>query len=312
MIGLDLGGTAIKAGLCRLNGELIGKWEGPTEAAKGTDQIVSNMVAYAEELLKQHQMSWNELKGIGVGVAGFVDHDAGMIKTSPNLGIERVPIRQLLEERVNLPVSIDNDANAAALGEAWAGAGTGKKQVVCYTLGTGVGGGIIADGRIYRGKGYAGELGHLQIVPDLEAVSCRCGQKGCLETVSSATGIKRMAIEAVERGEQSELQFIEKEELSAKHVFDAARGGDKTALRIVKRAAYYLGKSMALISVVLHPERFIVGGGVSLAGDVLFEPLRKSYEEHVLNVFEGSADIVPAVLGNDAGMIGASLLTDIK
>lgn len=306
VIGVDLGGTTIKVGLCRPNGELLRKWEGATDAHEGADRIIANIVDYASQLLVQHGWGWDEIAGVGLGVAGFVDAQKGWVSSSPNLGIKDVAIRDQLQQKVNVPVMIDNDTNTAALGEASMGAGQGKKHVVCYTLGTGVGGGIVANGRIYQGGGYAGEFGHMRVVPDLEAVSCRCGQTGCLETVASATGIRRMAMEAMERGEQGELTLIEN--ISTKDVFDAARNGDEVALRIVKRATYYLAKSMALATVILDPERFIIGGGVSLAGDVLFEPLRQFYEKDVLQQFKGKADIQPAKLGNEAGMIGSALL----
>jgi glucokinase len=177
--------------------------------------------------------------------------------------------------------------------------------MVAYTLGTGVGGGIIIDGKIYQGfRGMAGELGHIKVVPDLEAIQCGCGQLGCVETVSSATGIIRMAKDAVQRGESTSLSL--KETITAKDVFDAAKEGDKVALRIVKRAAYYLGKAMAAVAVVLNPQRFIIGGGVSRAGDILFDELRKVYAQNVPEAFTQGVDIVPATLGNNAGVVGAA------
>jgi glucokinase len=224
---------------------------------------------------------------------------------APNLKWKEVPVKKELEARLGLPVALDNDANVAALGEAWSGAGAGIKNMVAFTLGTGVGGGIIIDGRIYQGfRGMAGELGHIKVVPDLEAIQCGCGQLGCVETVSSATGIIRMAKDAVARGESTALSL--NDNITAKDVFDAARDGDEVAIRIVKRAAYYLGKAMAAVAVVLNPQRFIIGGGVSRAGDILFNEIRKVYEQNVPSAFSEQVDIVPAKLGNDAGVVGAA------
>ncbi|MGO4375387.1 ROK family protein, partial [Paenibacillus sp. MCAF20] len=197
------------------------------------------------------------------------------------------------------------DANVAALGEAWGGAGKGIDQCVCYTLGTGVGGGIIINGKIVEGfAGMAGELGHMAIVPDLEAIQCGCGKMGCLETVSSATGIIRMAKDAVERGDRTSLSLVE--DIMAKDVIDAAKAGDEVASRIVSRAAYYLGKSMAMMAIILNPQYFIIGGGVSKAGDFLFDQIREVFEKYTQDQAKENVKIVAATLGNNAGVVGAA------
>jgi glucokinase len=243
--------------------------------------------------------------GIGAGLAGFMDIPEGFVKFSPNLQWHNVPAKKMLEEFLGKTVKIDNDANVAALGEAWAGSGAGIPNVVCYTLGTGVGGGIIINGKIYQGStGMAGELGHMSVVPDIEAIQCGCGQMGCLETVSSATGIVRMANEAVERGEKTSLALHEK--IEAKHVFDAAKSGDEVSLRIVNRAAYYIGRSMAALAVIINPKRFIIGGGVSKAGEILFQPIRETFKKYTPETASEGVEIVAATLGNDAGIVGAA------
>ncbi|NTZ20501.1 ROK family glucokinase [Paenibacillus sp. JMULE4] len=304
-VGVDLGGTSIKVGLCNEQGKLLLTDEGPTGTEHGADVVLENIAQYVRKLVAESDYTWDQVAGIGAGIAGFMDISEGFVKLSPNLGWRNVPVKKILEEKLGKSVKIDNDANVAALGEAWAGAGAGIPNIVCYTLGTGVGGGIIIRGRIYQGfSGMAGELGHMAIVPDLEAIDCGCGKKGCLETVSSATGIIRMAKEAVERGESTSLALVEN--IMAKDVFDAAKTGDETALRIINRAALYLGKSMATVSVILNPQRFIVGGGVSKAGDILFDAIRKHYREHTQVTAQEGVDIVPAVLGNDAGVVGAA------
>ncbi|MDO3413111.1 ROK family glucokinase [Saccharibacillus sp. CPCC 101409] len=304
-VGMDLGGTTIKVGLCSESGVLLHTYEGPTGVADGPETVISNMEAYVRRVVEESSYSWEQLAGVGAGVAGFTNVRDGIIVMAPNIGLKDVPIRAILEERLGKPVRIDNDANVAALGEAWSGAGAGVENCVCYTLGTGVGGGIIINGGIYQGfSGMAGEIGHVAVVPDLEAIQCGCGKMGCLETVSSATGIIRMAKEAVERGERT---FIaDASEITAKTVFDAAKAGDEVALRIVKRAAFYLGKSMAAFAAVLNPQSFIIGGGVSKAGEILFAPIRETFAQLTPEPLQKGVEIVPAVLGNDAGMIGAA------
>ncbi|WP_226000422.1 ROK family glucokinase [Paenibacillus sp. BJ-4] len=304
-VGVDLGGTAIKVGICNENGQLLHTYEGPTETDKGVDVVISNIEKYVRHIVEQSPYEWDQLKGVGAGVAGFTNVRNGIIVLAPNIGFRDVPIRALLEERIGKPVKIDNDANVAALGEAWAGAGKGRDNCVCYTLGTGVGGGIIINGKIYQGfSGMAGEIGHMSVVPDLEAIQCGCGKMGCLETVSSATGIIRMAKDAVERGDRTSLAL--EDQIAAKEVFDAAKAGDEVALRIVNRAAFYLGKSMAAVAAVLNPELFIIGGGVSKAGDFLFEEMRRVYTKLAPEPLQQGVSIVPAVLGNDAGIVGAA------
>jgi glucokinase len=305
-VGVDIGGTNIKVGICDKDGNLVQTYEGPTDADQGPDTVLERIAEYVEKIVEQSPYAWEQVQGIGIGIAGFMDIPEGFVKLSPNFpGFRNVPVKKTLEAKLGKTVKIDNDANVAALGEAWGGAGRGIPNVVCYTLGTGVGGGVIINGKIHQGfGGMAGELGHISIVPDIEAIECGCGQKGCLETVSSATGIVRMAKDAVERGERTSLALLEK--IEAKDVFDAAKSGDEVAVRIVNRAAYYLGRSMATVAVVVNPQRFILGGGVAKAGDILFEPIRETFKKYTPEVAQEGVDIVPATLGNNAGVVGAA------
>ncbi|WP_374020709.1 ROK family glucokinase [Paenibacillus thiaminolyticus] len=304
-VGVDLGGTAIKVGICDTEGRLLQTFEGPTEVAKGHDTVIDNIENYIRRIVEESPYDWSQVAGIGAGVAGFTNVKEGVILLAPNVGFKDVPIRSILEARLGKPVKIDNDANVAALGEAWSGAGKGIDNCVCYTLGTGVGGGIIINGKIVQGfSGMAGELGHIAVIPDLEAIQCGCGKMGCLETVSSATGIIRMAKDAVERGDRTSLSLLE--DIAAKDVFDAAKAGDEVAVRIISRAAFYLGKSMAAVAVTLNPERFIIGGGLSKAGEFLFEQIRETFKKLSPEPVTRGVSIVPAELGNDAGMIGAA------
>ncbi|NBD28329.1 ROK family glucokinase [Paenibacillus glycinis] len=305
VVGVDIGGTSIKVGICDSEGALLHTYEGPTEVEKGSDAVCDNIAAYARLIVEQSSYEWDQVEGVGIGIAGFLDIPRGFVHKSVNLFFENVPLKDILEAKLNKKVLVNNDANVAALGEAWAGAGRGISDCVCYTLGTGVGGGVIINGKIVEGyKGMAGELGHMAIVPDLEAIQCGCGNKGCLETVSSATGIIRMAKDAVERGDRTSLSFVEN--IMAKDVIDAAKAGDEVAARIVNRAAFYLGKSMATVAVVLNPQRFIIGGGVSKAGEFLFEQIRDVFRKSTPNMAQEGVEIVPAILGNDAGVVGAA------
>ncbi|SFF36155.1 glucokinase [Paenibacillus catalpae] len=304
-VGVDVGGTAIKVGICNVDGDLLHTYEGPTETSKGTDTILHNIAQYARNIVAESSFEWEQVEGVGVGIAGFLDIPNGIVKFSGNLKIENVNLKGYLEKELQVKVLVNNDANVAALGEAWAGAGKGIDNCVCYTLGTGVGGGIIIGGKIVEGfAGMAGELGHIAIVPDLEAIQCGCGKMGCLESVSSATGIIRMAKDAVERGDRTTLTQVEN--IMAKDVIDAAKAGDEVAARIVSRAAYYLGKSMALMAVVLNPECFIIGGGVSKAGDFLFDQIREVFAKYTQKEAQEGVKIVAATLGNNAGVVGAA------
>ncbi|MFS0724702.1 ROK family glucokinase [Paenibacillus sp. 1P07SE] len=302
-VGVDVGGTTIKTGICNAEGTLLETYEGPT--GEGSEAILNNMAAYARHIVEQSTHSWDDVQGVGVGIAGFLDIPAGIVTFSANLDLRDVHVKTIMQEKLGKLVEINNDANVAALGEAWSGAGKGIPNVVCYTLGTGVGGGIIIGGRIVEGfAGMAGELGHINIVPDLEAIQCGCGKLGCLETVSSATGIIRMAKDAVARGDRTSLSSVE--HIMAKDVVDAAKAGDEVAIRIVARAAYYLGKSMATLAVVLNPQRFIIGGGVSKSGEFLFEQMREVFAKLTPDKAQEGVEIVPAILGNNAGVVGAA------
>ncbi len=304
-VGVDVGGTSIKVGVCDENGALLHKYEGPTGNDQGSETILNNMAEYARVVVEEAGLAWEDVQGVGIGVPGFLDIPNGVLLHSPNLVMRDTPLKAILTERLGKPVLVNNDANVAALGEAWAGAGRGVPECVLYTLGTGVGGGIIHDGKIVVGSNAAaGELGHIAIVPDLEAIQCGCGKMGCLETVSSATGIIRMAKDAVARGDHTSLAMVEN--IMAKDVIDAAKAGDEVAARIVNRAAYYLGKSMAVVAVVVNPQRFIIGGGVSKAGEYLFEQIREVFYKYTPDGASKGVQIVPAELGNDAGIVGAA------
>ncbi|GBF10634.1 ROK family glucokinase [Tepidibacillus sp. HK-1] len=310
LIGIDLGGTSIKMGLVSTEGELLSHQEISTRTKEGVNAIIEDMVQYAKTLVQDQGFALDQVQGIGIGIPGLLDMEQGIVRLAPNLGWKDVAIKKQLEEKLNIPVKIENDANIAALGEAWVGAGKGYKHIVMATIGTGIGGGIIIDGKILHGKkGMAAELGHIPISD--EGIQCGCGNYGCLETVSSATGMIRKAKEVVTQGRPSLLteQYVDKmDEITAKSVIDAAKLGDHEAMQIVNRAGSLLGKALATVANLLDPEIMIIGGGVSRAGDILFNPIKQAFHEHGLKNIIDSIEIVPAQLGNDAGMIGAASL----
>lgn len=304
-VGVDLGGTSIKVGVCDERGTLLSELEGPTETSRGHEGVLQNVELYVRKAVDQGPCSWDQIQGIGAGIPGFMDIPNGFVKASPNLGWKDVNVTQILEKRLGKAIKINNDANVAALGEYWSGAGKGFSDVVCLTLGTGVGGGVIIRDSLCQGvNGMAGEIGHMNLVREDEAILCGCGKKGCLETVSSATGMIYMAKEAIARGEATTL--AKEDTITAKQVLDHAKMGDPIANQIVDRAAMYLGKALAMISITINPGRYVIGGGVSKAGDFLFDQINRYYREYAIDSAQEGVEIVPAKLGNSAGIVGAA------
>ncbi len=304
-VGVDLGGTNIKIGICDSQGKLLQQFEGPTYSEQGAEAVLTRIADYVRKTVHEAGLDWAAVAGVGAGIAGFLNADKGEVIFSPNLGWHDVPVKKILENKLGVTVKIENDANVAALGEAWSGAGRGIRHLVCFTLGTGVGGGIIIDNQIYQGfSGFAGELGHIKVVEREEAIQCGCGQLGCVESVSSATGIVYMANEAVVSGKSTKLR--EFAVITAKDVFDLAKTGDEIALEIVRRAATYLAKAISITTVILNPQRIVIGGGVVKAGNILLDPIREVFAQITPEASVRGVDIVPALLGNDAGIIGAA------
>jgi glucokinase len=250
--------------------------------------------------------------GIGMGAPGPVNVKTGIIDGAFNLGWKsEYPLQQILEEKTSIPVFVDNDANCAALGEMWKGAGVGTKELVCLTLGTGIGGGVISNGHIIHGiKGASGEIGHITAIPTGGA-PCNCGKTGCIETIASATGIARMATEKLKiETEDGELLriFTKNGKVSAKDVLDSARNGDRLANEVVNEVALYLGLAISHIANTLNPEKIVLGGGVSKAGEILLKPVNEYFVKYSFNRVASSTTLTLATLGNDAGVIGAAWL----
>lgn len=305
VFGVDVGGTTVKMGLFDRNANVLDKWEIKSVTANGGERILPDIAESIQNKMKEMDIETDEVAGIGIGVPGPVDAEGTVYKTA-NLGWDTVfNIPEAFQEYLQLPVMAGNDANVAALGEMWQGGGKGYKDLVVVTLGTGVGGGIICNGQMVTGaNGAAGEIGHIH-VEDNETEECGCHNIGCLEQYASATGIARLARKRLE--EDTADSVLRGREISAKSVFDAVKFGDAVAIQIAERFGEYLGKGLAAIAGVVNPQIFVIGGGVSKAGEVLFEYIRPYYIQYA---FRGcrDAEFALATLGNDAGIFGAAKL----
>lgn len=302
--GVDLGGTTVKMGLFQDDGCLLDKWEIKTRVENEGEAILPDIAASIKEKMEQMHIEKEHVIGIGLGVPAAVVNGAEVMETT-NLGWGYKAVKRELEELIGISVRVENDANVAALGEMWQGGGKGYNSLVMVTLGTGVGGGIIVNGRILSGKnGGGGEIGHLVVQPD-ETDKCGCGKTGCLEQYASATGIARLARRKL-AGNQTET-VLRAEGVTAKDVFDAVKAGDAVAKEIAEEFGAYLGYALSNVGAVLDPEVFVIGGGVSKAGEILLDYIKKYYVEKAYNTCE-NAEFVLAQLQNDAGIYGAAKL----
>ena len=307
VIGVDLGGMSAKFGLFQKDGTRVDVWTIPTRTEKKGSLIIPDMGASIRERVKMQGLSLKDIYGVGIGVPGAVLED-GIVNRCPNLGWGKTPAQELMENE--LPgvkmIRIANDANVAALGEMWQGAGKGTKNLCMITLGTGVGGGLVLDGKIVQGAfGAGGEIGHMPVNPE-ETDVCGCGKRGCLEQYCSASGIIRVTKKMLE--ETSEPSVLrDREKVTARAIFDAAKEGDAFAQERIAVYADALGRAMATIASVVDPELFLLGGGVSRSGKMLTDPVREAYKKYAFHASR-KAKIRVAKLGNDAGMYGAARL----
>ncbi len=299
--GVDIGGTTIKMGFFETSGKLIDKWEIKTNTENKGESILSDVAQAIDNKLAQEGISKDDVQGIGIGVPGPVTSD-GVVHRCVNLGWGVKSVADELASLTGLNVKVGNDANVAALGEMWKGAAEGSKDVIVVTLGTGVGGGIIVDGKIVNGAtGAGGEIGHITVNDD-EIEPCNCGQYGCLEQYASATGIVRMAKRKLAKSaETTTLRDIE--DLSAKAIFDEAKAGDEIAKGLVDELGKILGSALSNMACVVNPEVIVIGGGVSKAGQILIDVIKKHFVETSFHACR-DANFVLAVLGNDAGIYG--------
>ncbi|HEM6148279.1 ROK family glucokinase [Streptococcus suis] len=312
IIGIDLGGTSVKLAILTTEGEIQEKWSIKTNILDEGSHIVPDIIDSIKHRFESHGLTKDDFLGVGMGSPGVVDSEVGTVIGAYNLNWKTLQlVKKQFETALGLPFFIDNDANVAALGEQWVGAGNNNPNVVFMTLGTGVGGGVIAAGNLIRGvKGAGGELGHITV--DFEApFACTCGKKGCLETVASATGIVNLSRRYADQyaGDAKLKQMIDDgQDVTAKDVFDLAKEGDDLALIVYRHFSEYLGVACANIAAVLNPAYIVLGGGVSAAGEFLLDGVRKVFAENSFPQIKESTQIVLATRGNDAGVLGAASL----
>ena len=303
-VGIDVGGTTVKLGIFEVNGQLMEKWEIPTRTEDGAKYILPDIAESVKEKLADLKIELGDVVGAGMGIPGPVLAD-GMVTQCVNLGWKEKNAQNELSELLGVPVKSGNDANVAALGEMWQGGGKGFHDIVMVTLGTGVGGGVIIDEKIVPGRhGLGGEIGHIH-VRDEETEACNCGGVGCLEQIASATGIAREARRKMAADNTPSVLREQGEGVTAKDVLDAATAGDALADEVVETAARYLGLVLSQVALTVDPEAFVIGGGVSKAGQFLTDKIDKYYQKYTV-ISKDKGIIALAKLGNDAGIYGAA------
>lgn len=305
IIGLDLGGTKISCAVADLKGEIVKQYTIPTLANLGEEKVMNRIISVIDKIIKESKININEIQAIGVGAPGPLDIKNGIIITTPNLPFKNFNIIKPIKNRYNTPTYIDNDANVATIGEYIFGAGKGTENMIFVTVSTGIGGGAILNGNIYRGNtSNALEIGHMTLMPN--GPKCNCGNCGCVEALASGTSIAKQANEAVLKGEYTSLSKFEN--ITSVEVFKEARNGDKIAKKIVNNSLTYLGICIANLVTIFDPEIIVIGGGVSKAGDIVFDEVRKEVNKRCFSIIAKACNIVPALLGGDAGIKGAIAL----
>ncbi len=300
--GIDVGGTTVKCGLFTTEGEVLDKWEIRTRTEDNGSRILPDIAETIKEKISEKELNRDEIAGVGIGIPGPVNEN-GEVPCAVNLHWGYVNIEKDLSEMTGLTVKAGNDANVAALGEFWKGGGAGSHNMILVTLGTGVGGGIIINGRIVAGShGAGGEIGHAH-VEDSVTEPCNCGNCGCLEQMASATGIVRLAKEALASTDAPSL--LRGQEISAKTVFDAVKENDAVAIQIAERFGTYLGKALSIFSTVVDPQVIVIGGGVSKAGPILLDYIIRPFRKYAFTPSKNT-EFALATLGNDAGIFGAA------
>ncbi|MGT2929027.1 ROK family glucokinase [Streptococcus dentasini] len=312
LLGIDLGGTTIKFGILTTEGDIQEKWAIETNILEDGKHIVPDIVESLKHRLNLYGLTSEDFIGIGMGSPGAVDRDKKTVTGAFNLNwADKQEVGSVIEKETGIPFAIDNDANVAALGEAWTGAGGNQPDVILVTLGTGVGGGIIADGNLIHGvAGAGGEIGHINVEPQT-GFECTCGNRGCLETVASATGVVRLArqmAEAYEGASNIKAAIDNGDDVTSKDIFTAAAAGDKFSDAVVEKVAFYLGLAAANLGNTLNPDSVVLGGGVSASGEFLRSRVEKYFLQYAFPAVKMSTKIKIAELGNDAGIIGAASL----
>lgn len=307
VIGVDLGGTKILTVLSNLQGEIIARNRLPTKSEQGTSKVIGRILTTIDQVIADSDLATDDIEAIGVGAPGPLSVKEGIIHQAPNLGWKDVNLKQLLESELNIPVFVENDANAAALGSKWFGAGRDKQDLVYLTISTGIGSGIIIDNELYHGfSDSAGEVGHMVIDPESD-IRCRCGDRGCWEALASGTALGRLGQKAVSSGSSSLMEELVDsiDQIDGAVVTEAAAQGDTTAKRILDQVTNYLGIGIANLINILNPELIVIGGGVSQAGNIVLESIKKTALERAMETSAKEVKIVPVQLGDDIGAVGA-------
>jgi len=310
VLAIDLGGTKIFAAIISNKGQVMAREYCLTLADEGPQPVIKRILSAIDHILRQINIDLSQLYGISIAAAGAIDSEKGLVTSSPHLpGWHDIPLRDIVREKYKVNTFLTNDANAAALGEHHFGAGRGVNNLFLLTVGTGIGGGIIINGRLYSGaSGSAGEIGHTTI--DVNGPRCDCGNTGCLEALVSGTAVAKEAIRRIRQGERSSLTEIVEgkiENITAEKVSLAAQGGDSLASEVILKAATYLGIGLANLVNIFNPEMIIIGGGIAKMGDLLLNPARQVVRERAFQLSSQAVQIVPAQLGDDAGMLGAAV-----
>ncbi|HEY66676.1 MAG: ROK family protein [Chloroflexi bacterium] len=309
VIGIDLGGTKISTALIDSVGRIMARDYRETQAAEGQEAVIERMLDSARRVIAQAEVTQAQVAAVGIGAPGPLDIEAGVLVAPPNLpGWDRVPLKRIIEDALGITTFLENDANAAALGEHRFGAGRGRQHMIYVTVSTGIGGGLILDGKLYHGaSGMAGEIGHMTIVP--YGPLCGCGNRGCLEALASGTAIARQARERVARGVptlMADLAAGDPERITAKLVAEAAHQGDAEAREILAEAMNYLGIGMANLVNLFNPELIVIGGGLTNIGELLFGPVRRAIDRRAFRAQAQTVQVVQAKLGKDVGVLGAA------
>lgn len=309
VIGVDLGGTKISTALSTLDGKILSQTVVPTDAAEGEVPVLNRVIGTIQDVLVASQITSDEVEAIGIGSPGPLDAKKGVIITTPNLPFKNYNLVDPIKLKFDIPVYLDNDANVAAIGEFMFGAGKGKKNIVYFTVSTGVGGGAVLNGQAYRGNtSNALEIGHITVNPN--GPRCNCGNVGCLEAIASGTAIGKSGRDAVLSKVETSLRNYEK--ITSYEVFKEAEKGDEVAKEIIENAMNYLGIGVANAISIFDPEMVIIGGGVASAGDIVFDSVRKVVNKRCFKSMAESCEIVPAGLGVDAGVVGAVALAILE
>lgn len=310
-IGIDLGGTNIAIGIVDEEGRILHKDSVPTMKEREWEAIVADLIALTEKVIMDSKIDMEKIKSIGMGCPGITDNDKGMIVYAANLPFRNSPVREMFAKKIPLPLYFDNDANVAGLAESMIGAARGTKHSITVTLGTGVGGGVVVDGKVYSGfNGGASELGHM--VVRIDGHQCGCGRKGCLEAYASATALIRLSRAAAEANPSSIMNRLvdgDLTKINGKTAFDAKSQGDHVGAAVVEEYIMYLAEGLANLINIFQPEVIVIGGGVSKQGEVLLKPLREAVYRRAFGTgIIPQTSIVAAKMGNDAGIVGAAML----